>query len=708
MTAPPAVLPVPRPKTTKDYDQRTTEQAFQALERDLSEKYDRRSDLILDPGKELVLTADNSSAQYGIGIDNSGYLRILDYSDGTIGTFSVAWSNVDGAAQEITNLTTYVDAADATLQASITSNASTSATNGAAISVLQTEITAAREGEASLLANITDVRTAFASADAAEASARATLQANLEAADTTLRANIDAEESARVTADAAEASARSALQATLEAADSTLQANIDAEESARVTADTAEAAARTALEASLRTEMPRNNLIPARYHILEESDWVDDANFALLYNASFLGTGGQNPWTSTDAFKIATTAADGRIAFTPDIGDSYFSNLGDRANVALDSGKTYALKMNLYVAAGATNYTMFARGADDGALYTIASSTTVGTTTTLENTWSPSVTQEYSFELRILSASGVADNWIYRVQLVEAASGESAGDIPWIDSSYADQKTIAAALVREESARVTADAAEAAARTTLEATVAGNTASVSTNATAIADIEGNLTARYAIQVSGGGNNMALFSLETGTALGSQATLEATNFLINGNVLTTGTVQRTALSSAERDALGAEGVAANFYRQSSDPGSVPDGSWWADTGNSELNIRISSAWQKIADIGGDQFRASGTSYLTAEVSGSGSGTATTSAPSITVSGDVGTLTYLWRQKSTDALVSCSNTAIINPTFSRTMSAAPTSAVQTLWTLYITDATLGETIQWDVIVNFTNSF
>ena len=122
MTAPPAVLPVPRPKTTKDYDQRTTEQAFQALERDLSEKHDKRGDLILDPGKEIVLTADNSSAQYGIGIDNSGYLRILDYSDGTIGRFSVAWSNVDGAAQEITNLTTYVDAADATLQASINTN----------------------------------------------------------------------------------------------------------------------------------------------------------------------------------------------------------------------------------------------------------------------------------------------------------------------------------------------------------------------------------------------------------------------------------------------------------------------------------------------------------------------------------------------------------------------------------------------------------
>ena len=528
MTAPVAFLPVPRPKTPKNYDQRTVDQSFQSLERDLQQKFDRRGDLVLDPGAELVLTADGSAAQYGIGIDVSGYIRILNYADGSIGTFSVAWAQVDGAQQEITNLTTYVDAADATLQASINTNATTSATNGTAISTLQTEITAAREGEASLLANITDVRTAFASADAAEASARLTLQANLEAADTTLQANIDSEESARVTADAAEASARATLQANLEAADTTLQANIDAEESARVTADTAEAAARTALQASL-----------------ESADTTLQAN--------------------------------------------------------------------------------------------------IDTNTT--------------------------------------------------------------AIANETSARAAAD-------TTLTASVGTNTSSINNLAEAYAT-DSSGTARLVWTVAVGTNvatleQTAATGYSDGTWNGSAISLTASEIILDGAVLTTGTVARTALSSAERDALGAEGVAANFYRQSSNPGSVPDGSWWADTGNSELNIRISSAWQKIADIGGDQFRASGTSYLTAEVSGSGSGTATTSAPSITVSGDVGTLTYLWRQKSTDALVSCSNTAIINPTFSRTMSAAPTSAVQTLWTLYITDATLGETIQWDVIVNFTNSF
>jgi hypothetical protein len=526
-----------------------------------------------------------------------------------------------------------------------------------------------------------------------------------------LEASITSEETARVAADAAEAAARTALQASLESADTTLQANIDAEESARVTADTAEAASRTALEASLRTEMPRNNLVPARYHVLEESDWSNDANFARLYNASFVSTAGQNPWTSTNAFKFATSASDGRIAFTPDTGGSYFSS-SDRLGVLLDSGKTYALKMQVYVDASATSCTMFARGNDDGLLYTIVTSTTVGTTTTLEGTWSPSVTQEYSFEFQVASASGVINNWIYRLQLVEAASGESAGDIPWIDSGYGDQKEVAAALVREESARVTADTAEAAARTTLEASVGTNTSSINNLSEAYAT-DSSGTARLVWTVAVGSNvatleQTAATGYSDGTWNGSAISLTASEIILDGAVLTTGTVARTALSSAERDALGAEGVAANFYRQSSDPGSVPDGSWWADTGNSELNIRISSAWQKIADIGGDQFRASGTSYLTAEVSGSGSGTATTSAPSITVSGDVGTLTYLWRQKSTDALVSCSNTAIINPTFSRTMSAAPTSAVQTLWTLYITDATLGETIQWDVIVNFTNSF
>jgi len=659
LTAPPAVLPVPRPKTTKDYDQRTTEQAFQALERDLSEKYDRRSDLILDPGKELVLTADNSSAQYGIGIDNSGYLRILDYSDGTIGTFSVAWSNVDGAAQEITNLTTYVDAADATLQASIDTNASTSATNGTAISVLETEITVAREGEASLLANITDVRTAFASADAAEATARTALTARFD--------------ESQVANGAPPLSDTDAWE--FDTVAWTYQDN-------------------ATYGPSYLSPQANTRVRPVEYAHLDPLGYYKITVVAVGVTAD---TG-----LSDCLWRIGYDTFDASGAVVN------YNNQTASLAIAVGQVQEQTFTFRGPDAASAPGYTL-AAGAGAVSFKPQARS-------------NPSVAgRAGDGQIRVISftVERVRETVALEASITSEETARIAGDAAEAAARTSLQTTLEAAdttlqanIDAEESARVTADTAEAAARTTLSATVGTNTSSINNLSEAYAT-DSSGTARLVWTVAVGSNvatleQTAATGYSDGTWNGSAISLTASEIILDGAVLTTGTVARTALSSEERDALGAEGVAANFYRQSSDPGSVPDGSWWADTGNSELNIRISSAWQKIADIGGDQFRASGTSYLTAEVSGSGSGTATTSAPSITVSGDVGSLTYLWRQKSTDTLVSCSNTAIINPTFSRTMSAAPTSAVQTLWTLYITDATLGETIQWDVIVNFTNSF
>jgi hypothetical protein len=678
LTAPPAVLPVPRPKTTKDYDQRTTEQAFQALERDLSEKYDRRSDLILDPGKELVLTADNSSAQYGIGIDNSGYLRILDYSDGTIGTFSVAWSNVDGAAQEITNLTAYVDAADATLQASINTNASSSTANGTAISVLQTEITAAREGEASLLANITDVRTAFASADAAEASARTTLQANLEAADTAL------------------------------------QANIDAEESARVTADTAEAASRTALEVSLRGEMPRNNLIPARYQIPTEADFDADSNFALFSSASQTNTSIQNPYTNTDALRFDSSAAFGTFIFSPNIGSGAF-DYATRISVLLDSGKTYAIKLHIGPDSNVTETRFIARGRD-GSFNSIGSTTSTGTIT--ENySWSPSTSQEYSFELRIGSASGAAI-WLYRVQLVEIASDESASDIPWIEQGYSDQKAIAAAVIREESARVTADTAEAAARATLEATVGTNTTSIDNIAEAYAtDTTG--TARLVWRVNTSTNvatieQTAATGYDDGTWNGSAIALTANEISLRANAIDLGS--DTEFEDTHDTFITETG--GYRYRYGGPFGTSSDLLAWfgpasvAQNSETKTNGVFAQATDGKVYYGNAEltspFRLTGTPTLLAEVSGSGAGTATTGAPGISALNATGSVTYEWYQVTSDGSASVSSSTAQNPTFSRAMGAAPATAVSTIWKCVATDAGSGEVAQFDVRVTFTNAF
>lgn len=539
MTAPPAVLPVPRPKTTREYDQRTTEQAFQALERDLSEKYDRRSDLILDPGKELVLTADNSSAQYGIGIDNSGYLRILDYSDGTIGTFSVAWSNVDGASQEITNLTAYVDAADATLTASVNTNASaivvngasiatitteltaaregeasllanitdvrtafanadtaiaadvttltarvttnegdistnvanittvtsTAATNAGAIATINTELTAAREGEASLLANITDVRTAFASADAAEASARATLQANLEAADTTLQANIDAEESARVTADAAEASARTTLQANLEAADTTLQASIDSEEAARVAADVAEAAARTTLTARFDESQVVNGAPP----LSDTAAWEFDAGAWTYEDDATYGPSYLSPQANTRVRPVEPAHLDplGYYKIT-------VVAVGVRADTGL-SDCLWRVGCDTFDASGAVV---------NNNIQAPSAAIAVAEVQELVFTFRGPNAASASGYTTAAGAGAVSFKPQGRVNPTDAGR---AGDgeiriISFTVERVRETVALEASITSEESARVTADAAEAAARTTLTAQVRGAESSLIPNA----------------------------------------------------------------------------------------------------------------------------------------------------------------------------------------------------------------------------------
>lgn len=425
MTAPVAFLPVPRPKTPKNYDQRTVDQSFQSLERDLQQKFDRRGDLILDPGAELVLTADGSSAQYGIGIDVSGYIRILNYADGSIGTFSVAWAQVDGAQQEITNLTTYVDAADATLQASINTVATTSATNGTAISTLQTEITAAREGEASLLANITDVRTAFASADAAEASARTTLQANLEAADTTLQANIDAEESARVTADTAEAAARTTLTAQVRGSEAPLVKN-----------------------AYLQEEFSGTVVPP------EWTNWVN--GFATWVTRTY-----------GEGYGVSLAASAGL-------------QCGFYQLISVEAGKKYLLSGEVVRTLGGSTLAgagVLVQWMDSGSNYISQNYITFATDATTSGIVDSAPDGVNRWEKEVTAPATAVTGRVYAMNHWSTLGSVAAAlTLTWrecnlvpVSNAQAQTTINAASIVAEESARVTADTAEAAARATLQA-----------------------------------------------------------------------------------------------------------------------------------------------------------------------------------------------------------------------------------------------
>lgn len=470
MADPVALSVVPRPELYDEYDSEAMEYSFQALELDLAEKLDRRSHVYMDPGKELVLTSDDSSAQYGLGIDSTGYLRLRDMSDGTIGTFSVAWAQVDGASQEITNLTSYIDTQDAALQSSVTVNALAVSNNTTSIAGIETEITAARDGEASLNAKFTNVEGAIVTEAGARAAADTAIEAAFAAGDVAVAA----------------------------AATSYTDAAVSAEGAARATAiDT--------VEASLRTEASRENLIPADFQILREQDWRDNADMALFWNLVASDTGVQSPYLAEDAFVLTTTAADARMALTPNIGSSYFSDIADRASrVFIDSAKTYAARLRLQPSA-TTSVTLYARHSGGG-LYTVATTTDTGDTEFTAD-WSPSLSGYYSFELQVSSASGGAACWVYRLQLVEKASGELASDIPFLSQSTAGEKALSA------QARILQDAfiddGVAIAKIVLEAAASGSD-----------------PARLGLRSGGGSSDIALQAAQI--FFGSDTTFEDAN------------------------------------------------------------------------------------------------------------------------------------------------------------------------------------
>lgn len=169
---------IPRPRLTDEYDKAIVERSLQSVEQDLVNKFDRRTDLILEAGKSLVISSDASAARFALGINASGLLAVTDYATGVVGDFVIDWQDVSGLSQQLANLQSAYETADGSLTSAYIS------------------------ADAVVAAN----------ADAANA----TLSATLTAADDALQANIDTEQSARIAGDAAEAAARESVSARLD------------------------------------------------------------------------------------------------------------------------------------------------------------------------------------------------------------------------------------------------------------------------------------------------------------------------------------------------------------------------------------------------------------------------------------------------------------------------------------------------------------
>ena len=241
-------------------------------------------------------------------------------------------------------------------------------------------------------------------------------------------------------------------------------------------------------------------------------------------------------------------------------------------------------------------------------------------------------------------------------------------------------------------------------------------AQVTEQGSAIADIEGNLVARYGVAVDGGGAG-ALFSLEDGTAAPSNITLSASEIILDADAINFGsdtefeTTDNSFITetSGNRLRYGGPFGASSDLVQWFGPDSVSQGSETRTNGIFAFGTD-GKVYYGSAQLGGGGFSISGEAILVAEVSGSGAGTATTGTPGIVVSGENGTVVYEWYQLSDDSVVSISSSSSANPTFSRAMGASdPSEVVRTNWRLVATDDNgSGDTTTHDLIVQHSNAF
>ncbi len=155
-----------------------------------------------------------------------------------------------------------------------------------------------------------------------------------------------------------------------------------------------------------------------------------------------------------------------------------------------------------------------------------------------------SVTDTLASSITSVSAVANAKNKTY-LQASAPTSGMAAGDM-WVDSDdnnklyrysgsawvlAADARIAsnAAAIIAEQTARANGDSANATAINTLSATVDGHTASIQTNATAIANLDGTYTAQWSTKTTVGALNGGFGIFNDGTT--TRFTVHANRFAI---------------------------------------------------------------------------------------------------------------------------------------------------------------------------------
>lgn len=259
----PAAKPMPRPSAENSYTQENEHRYRRAIDDELGQKHDKRSDIRLGASKYLVFSATDG-VEYGMGLDTDGYLTLTNYSTGDVSNFVLDIPSVAGLEQEFIDVRAEFASADGALTtayvaADVAVAANAESANAALYTTISAEWAAAdstvASNAAALVASEASTR---ASADTAIAGTVTTLAARVttnEGDITTLDATATAIDGrlATVEGDYATATSLSSLSATVSTNTGNISTNaaaITTESSARASGDSANASSITTLEAA--------------------------------------------------------------------------------------------------------------------------------------------------------------------------------------------------------------------------------------------------------------------------------------------------------------------------------------------------------------------------------------------------------------------------------------------------------------------------